>query len=197
MAYSDFTLRKLKEKLGIDQKKTSLFGSEITLVNPSDRLKADIEEGLNLPLSTEKAKSEAIIYPILKELKRLHPQRFTFFSGYTFDVDKEKELTGVCDFILTKKADIVEVVAPIFCMVEAKNGVIEEAYGQCGAEMVAAKMVNERDNEAGTTVYGAVTNAFEWVFLKLEGKTLLIDSTRYLLNDTAKLLGVFQKIILN
>jgi hypothetical protein len=45
------------------------------------------------------------------------------------------------------------------------------------------------------TIYGAVTNAFEWVFLKLEGDTVYIDHNRYYLNELPKILGVFQYVI--
>ncbi len=44
------------------------------------------------------------------------------------------------------------------------------------------------------TIYGAVTNAYEWVFLKLEGNTVFVDKKRYYLNELPKLLGVLQFI---
>ena len=65
---------------------------------------------------------------------------------------------------------------PIFCLVEAKNGEIENGIGQCGAEMYAAQLFNDRHQHPQTIVYGCVTNAFTWRFLKLEQKMLSVDT---------------------
>ena len=196
MAYSDFTLAKVRKNLGIEQHKVAtLFNDEFEEIEPSIFLKADIEDGLNSPMSTEKAKSELIIYPVLKELKRNNPNAFAIFSGYTFNVDESRQLNGMCDFLITLKADIVEPEAPIFCLVEAKNGVIEDGFGQCTAEMVAARIFNEQDNKPIDIIYGCVTNAVEWIFLKLDGNVIYIDSTKYLIDRLPRLLGVFQRIL--
>ena len=196
MAYSDFTLTQVRRILGIEQHKVdNLFGNQLIEIEPSIFLKADIEDGLSSPMSTEKAKSELIIYPVLKELKRLNPKAFAIFSGYTFNVDESRQLNGMCDFLITLKADIVEPEAPIFCLVEAKNGVIEDGFGQCTAEMVAARISNEQDNKSVDIIYGCVTNAVEWIFLKLEGNTIHIDATKYLIDRLPRLLGVFQNIL--
>lgn len=61
--------------------------------------------------------------------------------------------------------------------------------------MLAARIFNEQDGEAIDIIYGCVTNGFEWVFLKLEGDTVYIDTQRYLLNDLPKVLGVLSYII--
>lgn len=193
MAYSNFTLSELRRKFGLQQKVSRLFET-VELNLPSNHLKIDIEEGLQMPLTTEKAKSELIIAPIFKEIKRKNPQ-FSFFSGYSFDVDVEKQLVGRCDYILTAKTDIVELEAPVFCLVEAKNGVIEYGYGQCAAEMLAACIYNKNDGKDIEVIYGVVTNGFDWVFMKLEKSTIYIDNQRYFLNNLPLLLGVLQTIV--
>jgi hypothetical protein len=101
-----------------------------------------------------------IVTPIIKELKRKNPHSFGFFSGYEFNVDTPLELKSYCDFILT----------------EAKKGEVEEGFGQCGAAMYAAQLFNERQQTPQKAIYGCVTNAFSWAFLKLEGKNLYIDT---------------------
>lgn len=194
MPYIDFTLSKLRKDFGLQQKVTRLF-PKIEAKLPSDHLKIDIQEGLKMPLSTEKAKSEFIIAPILKEIKRTNPG-FSFFSGFSFDVDKAKDLAGRCDYILTAKTAIVELEAPIFCLVEAKNGIIESGYGQCAAEMLAASIFNKNDGNDIEVIYGVVTNAFEWVFMKLENNIVYIDDKRFpLINSLPTLLGVLQWIV--
>ena len=195
MAYSDFTLSKLRHQLGIEQREVNLFNGKIRPKQPTEHLLDDLEYAETSPVSTEKAKSELIITPILREIRRANHNAFKIFSGYTFNVEESKGLMGVCDYLLTRKGDIVEPEAPIFCLVEAKNGVVEDGFGQCAAEMLAARIFNERDKQPTDVVFGCVTNAYEWVFLKLEGDTVFVDSKRFQLNDLPILLGVLQHII--
>lgn len=54
---------------------------------------------------------------------------------------------------------------------------------------------NQENNEPYQIIYGAVTNAYDWVFLKLEGINILIDQERYFLNDLPKILGIFQFVL--
>jgi hypothetical protein len=194
MAYSDFNLRKLENKFGITYRKVNLFTKPLRKIQPSNRLVEDLEEAKHFPILTEKAKSELLIMPILKELNRINPNRFTVFSGFQFDIDIQNELNGICDFLFSDKADAIEITDPVFCMVEAKNRTIEEGFGQCGAEMYAARLYNQTSSEI-ETIYGSVTNGTEWIFLKLEGNELLIDNERYALIEADELLGAFQNII--
>jgi hypothetical protein len=77
---------------------------------------------------------------------------------------------------------------------EAKNDSIEDWYGQCGAEMYAARLFNQQKGNDIHTIHGAITNGFTWQFLKLEGQTLFIDSQRYGLANLPQLLGAIQKV---
>ena len=61
--------------------------------------------------------------------------------------------------------------------------------------MYAARVFNKKMNEPYETIYGAVTNAFDWVFMKLEGDTVYIDLNRYYLNELPKILGIMQYIV--
>ena len=66
------------------------------------------------------------------------------FSGYPFNVDKEKGLAGACDFIISRSPEQLFIKAPVITIVEAKNENIIRGLGQCVAEMYAAKLFNER-----------------------------------------------------
>jgi hypothetical protein len=195
MAYSDFTFTKLETKFGIEQESAHLF-KKIAIVSqkPSKRLLDDISDGREMPIYSEKAKSEALIFPIIREIKRRNPQ-ISIFSGYTFNVDIPNELSGAPDFLISAKPKIVEPQRPIFCLLESKNKTPEEGFAQCAAEMYAARCFNQQTNEQLDVIYGAVTNAFDWVFLKLENDTIYIDLDRYFLNELPKLLGIFQYIV--
>ena len=191
--YADFTLAHLRAMFGLENKKQPLLLSD-HLLEPSDWLKMSLERSKLAPLSTEKAKSEHLIAPVLLELKTLQPNRFNYFSGYTFDIDPAQSLKGRCDFLLTRKPS-VDISAPVIAIFEAKDDNIEKWLGQCGAEMVAARLFNRLKNEPIEIIYGAVTNGYEWVFLRLEGDMLLVDTEYYNLDNLAKLLGVLEKVI--
>ena len=175
MAYDKFKkLSQLSERLGVEYQ-SQPFLPVIASIPVSQRLLSDLEDAIHIPLTTEKSKSEHIVVPVLKELLRDHLNEISYFSGFQFDVDASKDLSGFCDFILSAKARQLEVVSPIFCLVEAKNAEIEKGLAQCGAEMFAAQIYNEREGNPRNIIFGCVTNAFSWCFLKLEGKNLLID----------------------
>ena len=109
-------------------------------------------------------------------------------------IENDAELQGNPDYMLSARPHIVEVTAPIFCLMESKNKTPDEGFAQCAAEMYAARLFNQQTGENISTIYGAVTNAYDWIFLKLEGDTIFIDKNRYYLNDLPQLLGVLQHI---
>jgi hypothetical protein len=195
MAYSDFTFTKLKNKFGLEQEDIKLFDPILIVrCEPSQRLLDDVSEAEDMPLMSEKAKSESLIAPIIKEMKRRNKQ-ISIYSGYTFNVDIPNELSGAPDFMISSKPKIVELQSPIFCLVESKNKTPDEGFAQCAAEMYAAQVYNLQNNEPVQAIYGTVTNAFDWIFLKLENNTIYIDKSRYFLNDLPLLIGILQKII--
>jgi hypothetical protein len=192
-SYSDFTLENLRHICGIDNTKANLELNK-QLVEPSTLLLQILERNEALPINSEKARSELLITPVLIEWLSQNPNSLQYFSGNTFDVDPQKALKGRCDFLFTKHFS-VDIVAPVVAMFEAKDDNVDNWYGQCGAEMVAARIFNERNNEPYHIIYGAVTDGYEWVFLKLEGEMLYIDRARYYLNNLPSLLGALQTII--
>ena len=195
MAYSDYTFSKLEENFGIRQESSFLFVQ--TIIEPvvaSARLLEDLEDGRMMPLYSEKAKSEAIIYPIIRDLKKRNPH-ISVFSGYTFNIDAKTELTGAPDFLISARPNIIEPQRPIFCLVESKNKAPDEGYAQCAAEMYAARLFNQKTKSPHETIYGVVTNGFDWIFLKLEGQTVFVDMNRYYLVQLPLLMGIFQHIV--
>jgi hypothetical protein len=192
-SYSDYTLDALREVCGIDNTKTKLSLLK-QAVTPSECLLNTIERNQVLPINSEKARSELLITPVLVEWVSRNPKKLQYFSGNTFDVIPEKALKGRCDFLFTKHFSL-NIVAPVVAMFEAKDDNVDNWYGQCGAEMYAARIFNEQKNEPYQIIYGAVTNGKEWIFLRLEENMLLIDSERYYLQDLPRLLGALQTII--
>ena len=57
MAYSNFTIAKLKQQFGLTQENVHIFEqTRIATVRPSRRLVIEIKEGNEMPLMSEKAK---------------------------------------------------------------------------------------------------------------------------------------------
>jgi len=197
MAYNKFKSETLTEKLGIELELKAVIPQLLPEFKPTDLVLTILLEATNEALGTEKAKSEFIINPVLKELHRQNPNTFSYFSGYKFDVDAKLHLNGFCDFILSAFPNSPIIKTPVFCLVEAKKADIEEGFGQCGAEMYAAQLFNERHNNPQKAIYGCVTNAFSWAFLKLENNTLFIDPNYVPLTfaEPHKVLAVLQWIL--
>ncbi|TAE18027.1 MAG: hypothetical protein EAZ95_05420 [Bacteroidetes bacterium] len=176
MAYNKFKkLEQLQKDFGINHLSRTWISTTLPPFQASTLLLQNLEEAVNEPMFTEKARSEYVIAPIIKELKRQNPHKMSSFSGYEFDVDKSQNLNGFCDFILTTVPNKLDITSPIFCLVEAKKDSIEKGWGQCGAEMYAAQIFNEREGTPQKAIYGCVSTGFLWCFLKLVGKELWIE----------------------
>lgn len=192
MAYSDFSFEDLEIKFGIKNQLASLF-NEIVPIEPSETLKNALDLAGELPIRSEKAKSELIILPILLELRSINGKYFTIYSGDNLDVDEQ--LKGECDFILAKDVNSFTINYPIIHIVEAKKSDIDEGIKQCAAQLLGAKIFNEKRDVHLEKLYGCSTTADDWQFLKLENNTVYVDKKKYYLGEVEELLGVFQRIV--
>ena len=196
-SYSKFTHEDLKT-LGLRTTVVNLFSAEtIPPVQPSAWLKETLSDQEEFSLDTEKARSEFIVAPILRELHKSNKTIFAVYSGFNFDVDKEKGLQGFCDFLLAKLPLNVIPDTPVIAVVEAKlNSTLLAAVPQCAAEMYATRLWNERQGEPTQVIYGAITTGRNWLFLRYkEGMMIEVDSEEYSLKQLETVLGVWQHII--
>ncbi|MEL6383968.1 MAG: hypothetical protein AAFQ89_16255 [Cyanobacteria bacterium J06626_18] len=190
MAYSDFTLPKVREAFDLVVSEPDDLFADAVSQTPSSALAQLIQE--NLPLATasntEKARSELLIAPILLEVRRQYA--FGFFSGVEFAVDPSRGLTGYCDYLLTASKELYEIRQPVIMLVEAKNENIKAGLGQCIAEMVAAQIFNQRAGGVVSPIYGGVTTGTEWKFLRLRQQHCEIDLRDYFIVELSKILGI-------
>lgn len=196
MAYSDFSLRKVKKAFNLQEQRSLLF-DDVDPLSISPWLQQSLEIGLDLATSSasEKARSEFIVVPILFELRQKNHNNFAIYSGETLDVDEKRGLKGECDFILTKGEVLHGLQAPIFTLVEAKKNDIGGGLGQCVAQMVGAKLFNEQENTPLDYIFGAVTTGTEWQFLRLGQDIISIEKKIYPIENIGKILGFLQKIL--
>jgi hypothetical protein len=191
MSYRKFKMPELKREFGLTEKQMKLFEG-IVPVSPSSWLATTLQAGRRMPIISEKAKSEFIIAPILTELCLRTNQAFGVYSGAMLNVDAKRNLNGECDFILSDKSTLF-LESSIVALVEAKKDNIEESIPQCAAQMLAARIFNGNDEDQD--IYGCVTNTNEWQFLKLEGRTIIIDRDTYYFNQLPTILGVVLHIV--
>ncbi|AFZ18420.1 hypothetical protein [Allocoleopsis franciscana] len=197
MSYSQFTLETVEQAFGLSIiEKLGIFAT-VPEVSISDFLKQCLEYNtpLALEIATEKARSEMIITPILIELKQQFQSKISLFSGREFNVDSQQGLMGYCDFIISKSPSQLLIKSPVAVIVEAKNDNIQSGLGQCIAEMVAAQILNRRQDNNNETVYGCVTTGTNWKFMRLIDTVVEIEPNEYFLNNVGKIMGILRSFV--
>lgn len=192
MAYSDFSLRKVKQDFNLTLVEGGSFLPEIEALAPSSLLSEQLADGIPLALATgsEKARSELIISPILMEVRRRLDRQISLFSGEEFTVAPELGLSGTCDFLLSRSPEQLLIEAPAVIIVEAKKADLKSGMGQCLAEMIAAQKFNDTNGISLPTIYGCVTNGAAWKFLQLQGQTATFDLMEYAIPPADQVLGM-------
>lgn len=196
MAFRDFSFPQVLERLGLRVEDADLFSDAAPLAIPEE-IAAFVRDGVTLALanSTEKAKSEFIIAPVLLELRRTLGPRFALFSGVEWDVDSERGLNGYCDFIIGHGPSQHILQAPYVAIVEAKNDLIRTGLGQCIAAMYAAWLSNESAGIPARTIYGVVSTGAAWKFLRLHGDVVTMDVPEYFIDNLPKIMGILRQIV--
>ncbi len=193
MAYSSFSLEDIKQKFGVRNRVRRLF-KDLPPLEPSSWLKTTLSIAANLPVRTEKAKSEAIVFPVLAEMRVRNDNFFTIYSGDSLNVDEQKGLNGECDFILAREIGSFTIDYPILQVVEAKKNDFDLGVPQCAAQLIGAKLYNEKQEVKLEKIYGCVTTGDEWIFIQYD-QEIVIDTRKYYLNELGEILAVFQHII--
>jgi hypothetical protein len=199
MPYSDFDLRKVKQELGVHLIEQQAVFASVEEVEMSSILVEILAETVPLAraINTEKARSELIIANILVELRKQLHHRISLFSGIEFNVDKQKGLSGFCDFIISASQEQLMLSSPIMAIVEAKNENIIGGLGQCIAEMVAANIFNSAEHNSIKTLYGVVTTGTAWKFMKMENMEVVIDLDEYSIDNPKKIMGILLAMLSN
>ncbi len=198
MAYSDFTISKLKHDCGL----TVVERQNIFAGVPDIDLPAGLEATLTryLPLAqnmnTEKGRSEMLIAPMLFEVKFRNPDTVSIFSGIEFSVDPSAGLNGRCDFIVSRNPLQLALTAPVCMLMEAKKEDIVAGIPQCLAEMVAAQRFNRAEGIPDGPIYGVVTTGILWRFLRLDGTDATVDSVEYFIKTPGAIFGILNAMAL-
>lgn len=103
----------------------------------------------------------------------------------------------MCDFLLSRSPEVLEIEAPCIVIVEAKKADLRTGFGQCIAEMVAAQRFNAAKNRPVAVIYGSISSGTQWRFLKLEDNIVTIDLMDYPLPPVEQILGFLVWMVQN
>ena len=182
----------MKENFGIIQEIKSDIFTKVTPRKVSDLLKDSLQRHTKMALSQglEKARSEFIIAPILAELYDQANNELSLFSGWELNIDAELGLIGRCDFLISRSNNQTYLESPIVVAVEAKQDDFRQGINQCIAEMIAARIFNERDGTGIEKIFGCVTTGDVWRFLILDGKSAIIEEKVFELSEIELIIGI-------
>ena len=197
MSYSQFKLKELKSQFGLKILEEEEIFYNLEPVQPSSLLRDILARNLPLALriDTEKARSEMIVAQVLIELREIFQGQISLFSGREFDIDQSQGLNGTCDFLISHSPEQLSVEAPAAILVEAKNDNIRGDIPQCLAEMVGARVFNDRENNTIPCIYGGVTTGSIWKFLKLEKNLVYLEKGEHHINDLDSLFAILVQIV--
>jgi hypothetical protein len=194
LAFSDFTLEMVQQRLGVTTEAADLFPTLPDVVVPPWLLET-LGRATPLALLSEKARSEFIVAPMLTATCELVGTPLSIYSGHRLDVDPERGLVGECDFILAAAPPVPPLRAPVVTIVEAKKNDVEAGLGQCVAQMVAATLFNQAAGGEPDPVFGCVTTGETWQFLRLRGNIAQIDRRRFYIDNPPAILAAIQSIV--
>lgn len=142
--------------------------------------------------SSEAARSELIISPLLREVYKQHSSHYSFWIQKSIVFDEV--LCGTPDYMFSKRSPLGKTVleAPILIAVEAKKNDFQQGWGQCLAELVAAQKINHQDSQP---VYGIVTDGNLWQFGRLQQQLFTKHPINYTLDHLQDLFGALESLV--
>nr|VFJ66285.1 MAG: hypothetical protein BECKFW1821C_GA0114237_100919 [Candidatus Kentron sp. FW] len=167
MPFSDYkTLSQVQTQYGIRYLE-SLFIKRSS-ANVSERFLEEMDfTSKNLDaFSSEAARCELIILPVLREAYKNFHSRFSLWIQRSISYDET--LNGTPDYLVSKRSNLGKTVLeyPLMIIAEAKRNDFGEGWAQCLAELIAAQRINENaePSTTGPRVYGIVTDGKYWEF---------------------------------
>ncbi|MBT8421188.1 MAG: hypothetical protein KJO08_10050 [Gammaproteobacteria bacterium] len=113
--------------------------------------------------SSEAARCEMIIFPILREIYKHYYQTTSLWVQKSISFDEK--LSGTPDYIISRRSELGKTMLeyPLLIVAKAKKNDFEQGWAQCLSELLAARNLNQSDK----AVYGIVTDGKLWEFGKL------------------------------
>ncbi|NJN72584.1 MAG: hypothetical protein HC799_07095 [Limnothrix sp. RL_2_0] len=142
--------------------------------------------------SSEAARSEVVISPLLREVYKQHYQDYAFWIQKSIRYDDE--LSGTPDYLFSRRSPLGKTVLepPLVVVVEAKKNDFEQGWGQCLAELVAAQKIN---GDRHRTIYGIVTDGNLWQFGKLYDDVFTQHPENFTIDRIERVYGALEAIM--
>ena len=196
MAFSDYkNISQVQLEFGIRYQEENFIA--VRSVEPSLHFREEIEfNQKNIDLfSSEAARTDLVITPILREVYKSFHERYSFWIQKPIAFNDK--LNGTPDYLIATRSVLGKTVLelPLVIVVEAKKNDFEQGWGQCLAELVAAQKINDNVDKP---IYGIVTDGELWKFGKLTGHTFISSPSGFTVGNLAELFGaihfVFQAV---
>lgn len=193
MSYSDFkSLEQINKELGIVIKGENELYVNVKPVKLTqwfiDTMKMAYTKAIRI--NTENSRQALIVDHVLMELNQ--HINISFFLGNSFNIDSSKGLMGNPDGIISSSDNQLYITSPVVVLVEAKKSDLGSGFAQCIAEMEAARIFNEKENNGIHAVYGVVTDGSLWQFLYLKDNIAIIDTYLYNFDDGSRIVGILK-----
>jgi hypothetical protein len=193
MAFSDFSLERAIEELGLEASLDKLFTS-VEPVEPPAWLRVVLDRYAEVFLMNAKSRCEAVIFPILVAGREVSNRGFTIYSGAHLEGDHRRGLDGDCGFLLGLAPALPALMPPLLAAVHGVAGDVENGLGECVAQMVGAQQYNHRRGQASDSIFGCVTTGNDWLFLQLQQNRVRIHPETFYRGDLSQVLGVLKWI---
>ncbi len=196
MSYRDFSLSRVAEQFGLAISEQDFYTNIPGLpISPQLEFLLSRYRPLAKTIGSEKARSEFLIAPILAEARFQLDDQISLFSGIDLPAAPEQGLNGVCDFLFSRSPQQLFLTRPIIAVVEAKNENLSTGFGQCIAEMVGARIFNEKKQISEPAMFGVVTTGTLWRFLRMEDNNVVMDATDYEFKQIEQILGILATML--
>ena len=193
MGYSNFKkIRQVVKRFDLDAQFAILF-EPIVPKKASEWLIESLRRSLLSPPTNEKSKAERIVSPILLEIVNHYSEHISFFLGEDISVNPQEDLAGECDFFFALHPAKPYIDAPIITLTESKDEDMEWGMAQCAAQMLGAKLFNQKEGKNIDVIYGCATDGIEWQFMRLQNNTYYIHPNS--LTQLTDILGAWHQII--
>ncbi len=193
MAFSDFkTIPDVQERFGIRHVENDFIEPK-NGTSPSEQFLQEFDfnrEYIDV-LTSEGARCEAIIFPVLREVYKGYAENYALWIKKPISYDDV--LSGTPDYFISTRSELGKLVVgtPLIMLVEAKKNDFEVGWGQCLAELVAAQKINE-DTEH--PVFGIVSDGTFWQIGHLVGETSTQNRTSFIVDNLPVLFGAIDSV---
>ena len=183
---------------------TDSFFANTEHLRPSVWLNETLEIALPLvkQIRSEQARSAFVISNIVLELYKHCNRDFAVYTEQTLNI---RGLNGKLDYVMGQGDQTSPrqrgFNPPITVVIEVKRPTLSDnrlrfRFGQCMAEMVAMQFFNIETDSEVSTIYGVLTDAERWYFMKLTDDEFQADTRIYQIeNELQLILGILDAMI--